>query len=305
MKKLFGMMAVAAILAACADEEAIEGDGGTGGGGEVINPSDLAVGDLDTATFNATAQTMTVSITLDGDNANQIYERAIQYDTAGYQAYTIQDDPLDRMFMALGGVSEDGVTTAVVAMDGGQFLRYFGGAVFNASSYSAPSGGLSSYAGTYAGLTNVGTREGTMDSVAPEELLPTRPTRTQGLVFINADFSDNQLNGAIYDRTALDGSSLAVGTLYLIPGNIAADGSFSGTVEQFIGTATAATGVGTYTGTFGGNNASGIAGGVYIQNFDPDRTTEEERGIFVLNQCGTAGESPDCGTFNVDDLNSD
>ena len=245
-----------------------------------------------------------MSITLDADVENQVYTRAVIYDVNGYQAYTTQDDPLDRMFTAFGGVSADGVTTAVVAMDGGQFTKYFGGAVYNATSYSAPSAGLSSYAGKYVGLTNVSTRDGTLDSIAPAALLPDRATRTQGDVFINADFTDNQLNGAIYNREVLDDSPLNVdSTVYLTPTGIAADGSFTGTAAQSIGGA-APVPVGEFTGTFGGANASGLAGGIYITDFDPDLDNEEERGIFVLNQCGTAGESADCGTFNVDDLNS-
>ncbi len=301
MNKFLGMAAMAALLTACADAEETDAvDPGTGGGGGVVGASDLAVGDIDAAAFDAASETMTVAITLDADVANQVYTRNVTYDTAGYQAYTTQDDPLDRMFTAFGGVSADGVTTAVVAMDGGQFNRYFGGAVFNATSYAAPSGGLSSYAGTYAGLSNVGTRVGTLPSGAPASLLPERATRTSGLVFINADFTDNQLNGAIYDRIALDGSGLAVDpVIVLVPTGIAANGSFSGIVEK-----QDLTPIGEFTGTFGGTNASAIAGGIYITDFDPDILGEEERGIFVLDQCGTAGASAVCGTFNVDDLNA-
>lgn len=305
MKKLLGMVAVAALLAACADEVEETNDVVDPGTGQPTGAASLIDGDINAATFNGATETMIVSITLDADVENQVYTRAVIYDVNGYQAYTTQDDPLDRMFTAFGGVSADGVTTAVVAMDGGQFTKYFGGAVYNATSYSAPSAGLSSYAGKYVGLTNVGTRDGTLDSIAPAVLLPERAARIQGDVFINADFTDNQLNGAIYNREVLDGSPLNVGdgTVYLTPTGIAADGSFTGTAAQSIGGA-APVPVGEFTGTFGGANASGLAGGIYITDFDPDLDNEEERGIFVLNQCGTAGESADCGTFNVDDLNS-
>lgn len=303
MNKLLGMVAVAALLAACADEVA---EDPIDLGGTPVDPADptmetpqgLTSGDIDAAAFNATAQTMVVSITLDGDVVDQPYVRNATYDAAGYQAYTLQDDPLDRHFTAFGATSSDGATTAVLAMDGGQFNRYFGGAIFGTSGYTAPAGGLASYAGQYVGLTNISTRDGTLASGAPVDLLPERAIRTTGSVFINADFADGQVNGAIYNRVALDGGTFATPTLVLIPTAIGADGTFGGTVEGNDLTA-----LGSYSGLFGGTNATAVAGGVYITDFDDVIDGEEERGIFVLNQCGTAGASVICDTFNVDDIN--
>jgi hypothetical protein len=37
-----------------------------------------------------------------------------------------------------------------------------------------------------------------------------------------------------------------------------------------------------------------VAGLVYLDDFDPDLDNEEERGVFVLRQCGLQGDSRLC-----------
>jgi len=298
--------AMIALLAACSSESTDDtsggstgGTGGTGGsGGGVTAPAGAQVdGDLDAAAFDETAETMVVFITLDGDDVEQTYVRTASLDTGGYQAYTLHDDPLDRHFTAFGKTSEDGSTSAVLVLDGGQFNRFFAGTQVSASTYAAPTTGLTSYAGEYVGLTNIGTRTGTLISGADDVLLPERGIRTTGTVFINADFGDNQINGAIYDRAALDGGTFDTPDIILTPTDITSSGTFAGGVEY-----TDLTPVGQYTGVFGGDNAAAVAGSVNLTEFDATIDGEEEWGIFVLNQCGLAGASADCGTFNVDDL---
>ena len=112
-----------------------------------------------------------------------------------------------------------------------------------------------------------------------------------------AEVSFNGSLSEVFNRVLLDqptvtnplGSPHQVPTLILTPGNIAADGTFSGdTIEASIGGTVQ--GIGSYAGVFGGANAASMAGGLIIQNFDPNRENESEHGFWVLTQCGQTGE---------------
>ncbi len=318
MTRLVTAAALLALLAACDDDQPLNFDGETPttppttptDGEDPLNPDELppvngvfgpVAGDLDAGSFSTSGGgTLQVSITLDDDVLLQTYTRNAAYDVPGYLAFTTQDDALDRFFTAFGATSNDGDVQAVLAMDGGQFTKYFGGVTYSATDYTAPSSGLASYAGTYVGMSNFGTRDGTLPSGANPDILPERATRVTGDVFINADFTDNTLNGAIYGRTSLDGSPVGVDTVFLVPTGINADGSFTGGSEN-----RAQENIGSYSGTFGGTNASGIAGGVFLEEFDEGVENEQERGMFVLNQCGTPGEAAICNDEDVDDVDED
>jgi len=206
---------------------------------------------LQSLTYNQAAGTLTVQITsLDSPDLIASYALNPTLNVPGYIAYSLQDDPLDRMFVALVAQSVDGEVIGGVVVDGGQFTRYFGGAYFERTgSYSAATanGGLVSYAGTYAGITNIsapGTELLPVPAGTDPEILPGQPARVTGDVFINADFADNTINGAITNRVLTD-FALVIPSVFLIPADIETDGSFGGTVEN-----SAQEGLGTYAGVF-------------------------------------------------------
>ena len=118
-------------------------------------------------------------------------------------------------------------------------------------------------------------------------LIPDQASRVTGQIFINADFADNAVNGGVYNRVNIDRNETLT-DLALIVSDIDASGRFLGTVELRGGT----TSIGSYGGTFGGLNASGVAGGIHLDgDFIDNVEREEEFGIFVLTQCGLAGDS--------------
>ena len=254
-------------------------------------------GNVGSVTFVAGAPTITVQITsLDQGTFDAVHNRNPALNVPGYQAYTYQDDPLDRMFVAIVAESRDAAIQAATVMDGGQFTKFFGGTgVTQIGTYGADTG-LVSYAGTYAGLSNINAPGAELLPVPPgtdPAILPAQPTRVTGDVFINADFTDNTINGAITNRELTEYGT-AIPDIFLIPGDIAADGTFEGSVE--IG---AQTGVGNYAGVFGGTGATSVGGGVLLDgDFIPGVENEQEYGIFVLAQCGTPGDAPICAGVN-------
>jgi hypothetical protein len=236
------------------------------------------------------------------------YTRNPNLDVPGYTAYSQQEDPLDRMFIAMVAQSADGSVTGALVMDGGQFNKYFGGIHFEQNGRytphvpEQPNNGLVSYAGSYVGMLNG-------DAPRPNEALPVDPgtdpalvpgqaIRVEGQVFLNVDFADNMVNGVIYDRTAID---IAAGLpdVVLIPTEVAAAGTFEGTAEN-----PEQEEIGSYAGVFGGVGATSVAGGIYlngdfiqeINGFVIDN--EEEYGLFVLNQCGLSGDAAICDNVN-------
>ena len=118
-------------------------------------------------------------------------------------------------------------------------------------------------------------------------LIPSQASRVTGQIFINADFADNAVNGGVYNRTNIDRNE-ALTDIALIVSDIDSTGRFLGTVELRGGDAS----IGSYGGTFGGLNASGVAGGIHLDgDFIENVQREEEFGIFVLTQCGQTGDT--------------
>lgn len=126
-------LAAVLLLAACGGSpfpDATGGDDGEGDGDSetVTVPESLAV-NVTAARYDATSDSLRLSIAgLDSSPALVTYQRNADLDVGGYRAYSIQEDPLDRMFVALARESRDGATRAVA--DGGQFGHYFGGGSF-------------------------------------------------------------------------------------------------------------------------------------------------------------------------------
>ncbi|MBE0413275.1 thymidylate synthase, partial [Yoonia sp.] len=229
--KIFACALAAAVMLSACDDVTVA-DGGTGGDTPATPAEGVeqaVKGTLDGVTFNAAAETLLVTVrSLDGDTVATAYARNNTYDQDGYIAFTQQDDALDRFFTGMAATSADGTSQAVVVMDGGQFNRYFGGVNYaQIGTYTAPTSGLASYAGDYVGLLNVGTRTGTLSSGASNNILPYRSGQVTGDIFLNVDFADNKVNGAIYNRVDVDSVGINVDTVFLPATALNADGSFA------------------------------------------------------------------------------
>ncbi|KMW56269.1 hypothetical protein AIOL_001221 [Candidatus Rhodobacter oscarellae] len=259
--------------------------------------------DVTQLAFNATAQTLTVELSgLDSTPTtvttfmrNLAVEAALP---AGHLAYTLQEDPLDRAFIAVASQSANGVVRGGVASDGGQFNSFFSGVYYERdggfdrpASTTSPGTGQVSYAGGYTGLDNWSGPNPPLPPGTNPANQPQAPGRVVGNIFLNVNFDDMLVNGAVFDRVLVDQGGIAhqLPTIVLTATNITADGTFQdGVVEAAVGASTL--GIGTYAGLFGGTNATAMAGGLVITEWDPTRENESEHGFWVLNQCGSAGE---------------
>lgn len=308
MTRTLLLLGLLASLAACGDGQPINvGEPPEPPGPPPTPPPSIVpeaiAGDLTSATFvppsegNPNGQLLVEIGALDTAPVQAAYQRNPDLDVPGFRAYSIQEDALDRFFAALAARSPDGTSEAVVAIDGGQFNTFYGGATFRqVGEYSPhvptqPDNGLVSYAGRYGGLMNVDAPPTELRPVPPgtdPALVPGQPSRVSGDVFLNADFTDNAVNGAITNRRWVD-YGVALGDVILVPADIAANGSFSGTAETPDQDA-----LGTYAGTFGGAGASSAAGGVVLTEFLESVDNEEERGVFVLGRCGLARDPAIC-----------
>ncbi|SFS15125.1 hypothetical protein [Yoonia litorea] len=314
MKKLMGLGVVLATVAAC-DQRPVEGgdvvDETPIGLEPVVENGQVGVGDILAANYSPGAtEPLVVRVSLDGGVRElQVYGvyAGGEIDDLDYESYSFQDGGDSRFFRGFARESSDGSVNAVVVSDGGQFNRFFGGAVANQIDYSAPSGGLVRYRGEYVGLVNFGAPNGTG---APGALngVPIESYAVTGDAFILADFTEGAVNGEIFNRSFEDGADLAfvpddvtsldLPEIVLVVGDIAGDGSFTGTAEL-----TELEAVGTYGGLFGGDDASSVAGlvrleagflGVVQTGTDPDTGApiftpigtgaEVEHGIFVLDE---------------------
>lgn len=301
MHRYTAVMLCALALAACTDGS---GSGAISAGGNVDDVPDALKKNISAASYNPDTGRLVLRLEgLDGGPQDLVYTRTPALDVDGYQAFTHQDDPLDRHFTALVAQSSDGSVTAGAVADGGQFNRYFGGGFYQRSgNFDAPreSGGQVSYAGSYAGVTNL---DSPGDQLLPlpagvdPALVPDQSARTQGSIFLDVSFEDNAVNGAVYDRTLVD-YGIDLPSLVLVRGTISDEGTFLGNVE-FDGSV--GNGIGTYGGIFGGRDAHSVGGTLVLTDVDNtihSWTGDEEIGVFVLTQCGQAGDDPLCDTLN-------
>jgi hypothetical protein len=256
-------------------------------------PGNLA-GDLQGITYDPAAQTLTVrGVSLDETPFEATYRRRPALDRAGYEAYTAQDSSLDRHSTAY--VREVDGTRAGIVVTGGQFTYYFGGGNYSRDGAftppaTTPSGGLVSYAGNYVGLLNSAGDGGDLLPVAagtPVDVLPVQAAEVTGSILINADFADNRVNGVVYDRIVVD-SATVLANIELAPTDIDATGAFSGSASQSL------INKGSYGGIFGGTDAAVVAGTLFVEDHIDGFDNEEEYGLFVLDQCGTANADPLC-----------
>ncbi|MDQ2093424.1 transferrin-binding protein-like solute binding protein [Rhodalgimonas zhirmunskyi] len=262
-------------------------------------PEELS-GDLESVVYSPGDQTITVTgMTLDEVPVETVYRRNTSLDRNGYIAYTAQDDPLDRHFTAYVKQSNNsGSVRAGAISDGGQFNRVFQGGFYERDGEftpPTPDEGLVSYAGTYIGLLN-GLGDGgdllpITDPTVPVELHPGQSGTIVGNIFFNVDFNNNTINGGITDRVWTQNGS-AEESIALISTSIEDDGTFLGSAE-FDGEV--GTSIGSYGGIFGGPEADAVGGVVALNEWDGPGDvnhgfdSEIERGVFVLDKCGTTG----------------
>ena len=300
MKTLF-MTAALLGLAGCA----ADGDSSASTSSSSASTPSSVAGNVSSVEYQTGADTLTFVLSgLDVPSTTTVYQRNTALDVGDYAAYTTQDDPLDRHFTALRRSSADGDLMAIAVADGGQFNRYFGGTQYIRSGNYTPDTGLASYAGTYAGVTNVGDASGddllTTPPGTDASTAPSQSARVSGNVFLNVDFGENAVNGSVYDRVLIRDASdatqnLDLPSVVMVLGSIDSLGEFTGTVEYDADNATA----GTYAGVFGGTNASSVAGLLYLSQFDGTGNplgfeNEEEYGVFVISQCGSTNASSLC-----------
>ncbi|MCR9146271.1 MAG: thymidylate synthase [Rhodobacteraceae bacterium] len=333
MNRIVASLVLPAFLLACgggsnpfepAPEPPAEGEGE----GEEETPEEGGIPDalannVTKLVFDPVAQTLTVEgVNFDEVPFTATYTRSAAFDRNGYQAFTAQNDPLDRHNTAFGKqTNNEANVRAGVALSGGPRNRFFGGGYYDRDgAYTppevAPDSGLVSYSGSYVGLVNIGFRDDGPTSqddlldVPPGtagELLPSQAGITEGKVFVNADFADASVEGNIYDRrlvdptngqTAIapDGRPLLLPSVVMVSTPISDDGTFEGQMEYdqrhpLITTPVIGTKIGDFGGIFGGTDASGVAGIVKLDEFDGPNNpygleSEIEYGVFVLDQCG-------------------
>lgn len=116
-----------------------ETGGTTDGGTETTTIPTVLKGDLQAIAYDGT--TLQVQIAgLDSTPTLVEFDRVASLDVAGYKAYKMQEDALDRMFVALAKISDDGAVTAATVSDGGQFNRHFGGGIFGGTDANSVAG---------------------------------------------------------------------------------------------------------------------------------------------------------------------
>lgn len=238
-------------------------------------------------------------VSLDDSPFSARYTRNTNLDVDGYQAYVSQDDRLSRMYVAVAATSADGSVQAGSVSDGGQFNEFFSGNFYErlvplTRPSTTDDDGQVSYAGTYAGVTNlddIGQAERLpLEPGDPDEAQPSQPRQTSGKVFVNVDFANDVVSGTIYDREFTDGKPMA--SLSLKAGALDENGEFLGEIE-FSGRPADGK-QGDYGGILGGTNASALAGVIHLDNVfvgevnDPlDSNFDKEVGSFVIPRCGT------------------
>lgn len=306
MSRVIWPLAALLAFAACSGNgpAVVDSAGGTGGstdGGTETSPiPDSLKVNLEAIAYDGT--TLQVQIAgLDSTPTLVTFDRAETLDLNGYKAFKMQEDALDRMFVALAKTSDDGSVTAATVSDGGQFNRHYGGGIYSRNGAftppvigSGPGAGQVSYAGDYVGVMNGRVQYGDPTSelldpgTADPAITPQQSSRVSGAIFLNANFSENLVNGAIYDRVIVD-EGFALDDVILVPTTIGSDGTFIGTTEFENQTPN-----GSYGGIFGGTNANSVAGVVYLTEVESSFDNEQEHGAFVLTKCGPDNTSPAC-----------
>lgn len=302
MRNSVAAIAVLCLLAGCEgnpldtpDEEDIVDEPDEPVVDPTIVPPEVA-GNLSAIAYDPVAKRLFVTISgLDGTPAAAEYFRNASAESglpAGFEVYTLQEDPLDRFFATVIKESGDGSVRAAATSDGGQFGYFFGGGWYERDGDfdppdigDGPGQGQVSYAGDYVGLDNYTGPIPVLPPGTDPAIQMQYPGRVTGQVFFNVNFSDMLLNGAIYNRTAIDNPAISLTDVVIGPTGITEDGTYKGTVQIN------KEDVGTIAGLFGGDDSIYMVGAVAFIPV-PDTPETFENGIFVLTQCGMAGADP-------------
>lgn len=267
--------------------------------GAVSVPAALA-NNMVSAVYDPGTDTVKVTMAeLDAPNIAGTYTRNAALDVPGFKAYSSQQSPLDRMFIALTATSADGSVSATVAGDGGQFNKYYSGLTYDRTVGGVlPTSGEAKFHGSYAGITNMKAAGAELLAVpagTDPSLLPREALRTQGEVFLIANFADMAVNGSIYNRQLVGVGGLT--SLALTPGAIDSNGQFTGKVQYTnridLGDQ------GDYGGVIGGATQSSVAGGIRMNSVYPSDdpsydSNQRETGVFVLTNCSLTPSTPVC-----------
>lgn len=269
------------VLAACGGSPFPDaGGGGDGGtdGGTVEVPENLSR-NLASATYDADRDRLSVELSLlDASPIEGTFRRNPRLDVAGYEAFTFQESATQRSFIAL--FRESGGVMAGAVGDGGQFSNTIAGGTYaQTGTYSRPASGLATYEGRYAGLLNLGRQTG-------GPLDPVTPYRTSGTVRINADFTNDAINGGVTNRKVVD-RDFALDTIALEITEIKDDSTFLGRVKIDNEV------VGDYGGIFGGQNASDV-GVVMVFNPIPGDNELIEQGAIAIHCVDTGSKGVPC-----------
>lgn len=292
------------LLAACTSDP---GGTNTDFGMTPNTAPDEVAANLRAVDYDPVTQELVLNVTgIHGGEENATYVRTPALDTSGYEGYMLQRTAADRHYTALFGESNDGELIAGVVADGGNNNRFFGGGFFGRQGlgvYSpydhAPTDGEAQYLGQYAGVTDLnGNGDQLLDASAidPDLTPPAQADRIVGDILLNADFANLQVDAEISNRFLVD-DILSLGQLpdiALVATTIDSEGAFTGDVEY---EGVINTSIGTYSGIFGGNGATSVAGVVYLSEYDGPAgliNGEEEYGVFILTRCGASGADAGC-----------
>lgn len=312
MKRIFAATLALSALAACGDGNPF-GAGGDAGDGTTVDSTvpETITGSFDSFAYDPGAGTLTITGLLrDGDTNPVTYVRKPALDQGVYTAFTLQDDPLDEHTTVYVRSLDD--VSGAVAVSGGQFTFYSGGVQFARDGSYDPiqpdegsDRGLVTYAGEYIGLTNLNGPDTDLlaapGGITDSTVLPSQAGLVTGDIIINVEFDANNISGEVFNRevdSEAFGNDIGISDLVFRPGEVDADGNFSGRVEV---QGNPDVGVGDYAGVIGGEDASVLAGGLFAEEHFGEGTGgvlstvagEEEYGVFVLGRCG--GPNADAG----------
>lgn len=240
---------------------------------------------LRAATYEPGSPTVRIDlVALDGTPMNATYRREPSLDVSGFEAYTVQEGPNMRKFIAL--FRRAGQSAGGVVGDGGQYGTYFAGASYtNLQAFTlptpaqiGPTGTLQAvYRGGYVGVLNTGTPLPAPGVVFP----PSQSLRVTGELEMVADFNAENMsvNGGIANRSIVD-TGAALGKVHLKVTQITPDGAFSGLIAYAEPGSDYDTALGHYSGAFGGTGAVSVAGGTKF-NPVPGEAKLWEHGSFV------------------------
>jgi hypothetical protein len=286
-RRILSVLLCAGLLAGCGGNPFVDGGGGGGGGGGGSSDIPAALkGNLESVTYNPTGGAggngalTAVIVPLDASPITATFDRDATLDTPGFKAFTYRETSSNRLFVALFATSADGNTMGGVT-GSGQFTEMVWGVNYDSDSFTKPSSGLASYRGDYAGVLNTGAAVAGPGT----PFNPIQPHRVQGDVLLNADFTNDAVEGGIRNREIVD-TGEDLDNVFLQITEINADGSFGGSVV--FGDKQQA---GTYGGVFGGNGATAVAVGIEIAP-DPNDADLLERGIFVAERCAPGDPLP-------------